>query len=275
MKTIICLGPKACDIGEAHESLSEGLVIKLIDKDIEGDNCYSISAQNSPEEYEKNTPKMSKFFSDITDEVLFILSGESEVASCSLKILQQIKDKKITIVYLLPQRDFLTIKQTLQERMIRNVMQEYARSGIFRNIILLDSSLVENIMGETSIKNFDTQFSATIMSLLRTYRNLQHLEAIIDHSNNPRDISRIMTLGYYDLSADAESSAYNMKMIDDKVYHFFLCDETLNGDAKMLREIKDKLKNKSIDNTKISYSIYNSTGNTDFCYVVSYSKAIQ
>lgn len=275
MKTIICLGTKACDIGEAHEALSEPLKIKLIDVDIEGENCFAIPTQISAEEYEKHTPDLSSFFSDISDQILFIVSGESEAANCSLKILQQIKHKSIDIIYLVPQRDFLITKQILQERVIRNVLQEYTRSGLFNRIILLDSVLVEGIMGETSIKNFDAQFSATVLSLLRHLRNLESLEPLIDSSNKPKENARILTLGYYDYVSDSELPAYNMSMIDDKIYHFFLSEQTLDSNAKMLREIKEKLKNKVIDTTRISFTINSNSAQTDFCFVVSHSKAVQ
>lgn len=276
MKTIICLGAKACDIGETYEISSDApYIIKLIDKDIEGENCFSIAPQNSPEEYERNTPDLAKFLSDIGDEVMFFLSGECEVANCALAILQQIKTKKISIVYLVPQLDFLTYTQKIQERVIRNVLQEYTRSGVFENIILLDSTLIESIMGETSIKNFDVQFNLTVKSLLRTHISIKTGEPIIDNSNKPKDASRIMTFAYYNSLNDSENSMYNMLSIDDKVYHFFLTEETLNGDSKVLRSIKDKLKSKVVDNTKVSYTINSTSADADFCFVVYCSKAIQ
>lgn len=273
MNSIICLGTKACDVGEAHEVLSEPLIIKLIDVNVEGENCFSLQPQQTPEEYEKNTPDLSAFFKDVGDEVLFIVSGECEAANCSLKILQQIKHKKINIVYLIPQLDFLTAKQVMQERVIRSVLQEYTRSGLFQSMILLDSLAIENLMGETTIKDFDAQFSVTILALLRNFRNLKLNEPIINNANKPKEISRIVTLGYYDFTNDIERLAFNLKLTDDKIYHFFLSEQTLGSSAKMLREIKDKIKTKAVDNTKVSFTINH--GATDFCFVVSYSRAVQ
>lgn len=44
MQTVICLGPKACDIGELFEKDSD-FQVKLIDKEIEGDNCFGLVKQ--------------------------------------------------------------------------------------------------------------------------------------------------------------------------------------------------------------------------------------
>ena len=113
MKSVICLGHKACDIGELFE---KSLQVKLIDIDIEGENCYSLAWQKSPEDYEKNVPKLDSFFSDISDDVLFITSSDSDAVSCSLKILEQIKNKNISIVYLRSDRSFLTSRGVMVDR---------------------------------------------------------------------------------------------------------------------------------------------------------------
>lgn len=275
MSSIICLGTKACDVGECFEIFSDTQIIKLIDIDIEGDNCYSLKRQKSAEEYEKNTPDLSDFFHDISDDVLFIVSGESDAANCSLKILQQIKHKEIRIIYISPQREFLTAKQIMQERVVRNVLQEYTRSGVFKEVILLDASAVENIMQETSIKDFDNQYNQTIVTLIRSYNSLEDGEKIIDQSSTPNELARILTFGYYDTESDSERSVYGLSLVSDKIYHFFLSEETLEGDSKFLKELKTKIKNKVIDNTRVSYTIRNTNNKTDFCFVVYYSKATQ
>jgi hypothetical protein len=275
MKTIICLGPKACSIGELYEVSAEPLTIKLIDKEVEGENCFSIPSQKTPEDYEKNTPDLTTFFSDITDEILFIVSGECEVANCSLKILHQIKDKKITIVYLVPSLDFLSTKQALQERVIRNILQEYTRSGLFQKIILLDNAAVESTLNSVSINNYESSFNGVIYSALQNHKAILIIDPILDYANKPKDISRIVTFGYYYVDTDQEVLLYNMNMVDDKIYHFYLSEETLNKDLKLLKTIKEKLKNKANENTKISYTIRMSSTESNFCFVEAYTKLIQ
>lgn len=275
MKSIVCLGKKACDIGECFEAYSETPSIKLIDVDIEGDNCFSVPPQKTAEEYEKNTPDLSSFLSDINEEVLFIVSGESAVANCSLRILQQIKYKKISIAYILPQLEFLTAKQVMQEKVIRSVLQEYARSGVFHEMILFNANMVEGLIGETSIKDFDSEYNLTVVRLLRSYFYSNSAEKIIDQSSPPQDVSRIITFGYYDITSDSERCAYDLKFVTDKIYHFFLSEETLDGNIKGLRELKNKIKNKAVDNTRVSYTIKTTSGKTDHCFVIYYSKATQ
>lgn len=275
MKTIICLGPKACDIGELFEEYPNLYYVRLIDKDIEGDNCFSIAPQKTPEEYEKNTPNLGQFFSKITDEVVFITSGAADVANSSLRILQQIKDKKISIVYLTPFSEFLTNKQVMQERLIRGVLQEYTRSGLFEKMIIFDNSLVERVMGPSTIKDYDFLFNNTIKKALENHYALSSGELIIDAANAPKEVSRILSFGYYYLEQDQELALNNLNMIDDKIYHFYLSEQTLNNDVKLLNTIKENLKKKTQENTKVSYTIRKSPTNNNFCFVEAYTKVVQ
>jgi len=274
MQTVICLGPKACDIGELFEN-NESYQVKLIDKEIEGENCFSLAKQKSPEDYEKNVPDMSAFLNDVCNEILFITTGECDVLSCSLKILQQIKNKDITIIYLRPNSDFLGRQGILQDRMAFNIFQEYTRSGLFKRLFLVNEENVEqHLLNEMPITEIYEAYLKMIYNFVLNLSSVQG-EPLINHFSEPKEISRICTFAFYDLHTDNEANMYNFNLVDDKVYHFFLTEETLNTNKKIMREIKDKLRNKAVDNTKISYTIYKTSGDTDYCFTVYYSKAIQ
>ena len=274
MKTVICLGPKACDIGELFEN-DNSFQVKLIDKEIEGDNCYSLAKQKNPEDYEKNVPDMSAFLSDVCNEILFITTGECDVLSSSLKILQQVKDKNITVIYLRPNADFLGRQGILQDRMAFNIFQEYTRSGLFKRLFLINEENIEqHLLNEMPI----TEIYDSYLKMIRNFilnLNCVEEEPLINHFSQPKEISTISTFAFYDLHTNTEVCMSNFSLVDDKVYHFFLTEETLNTNTKIMREIKDKLKNKVVDNTKVSYTIYKASGDTDYCFVVYYSKAIQ
>lgn len=274
MQTIICLGPKACDIGEIFEN-NENYQVKLIDKEIEGDNCYSLAKQKSSEDYEKNVPDMSVFLSDICNEILFITTGECDVLSSSLKILQQVKDKSITLIYLRPNADFLGRQGILQDRMAFNIFQEYTRSGLFKRLFLVNEENIEqHLLNEMPITEIYEAYLKMIYNFILNL-NIVDSEPLINHFSEPKETSRISTYAFYDLHTDIEVPMYNFYLVDDKAYHFFLTEETLNTNKTIMREIKDKLKNKGVDNTKISYTIHKAAGETDYCFVVYYSKAIQ
>lgn len=80
------------------------------------------------------------------DEVLFVCVGSSEITGCALKVLEEIKDKKITVLYIRPDLTFLNEKAKIQERIVYNIFQEYARSGLFEKIFLFDNLVLEKVI---------------------------------------------------------------------------------------------------------------------------------
>lgn len=270
MRTVICLGHKACDIGELFE---KDFQVKLIDVDIEGENCFSLSAQKTPEDYEKNVPQMDTFFNDISDEVLFITSADTDALSCSLKILEQIKHKSISIVYLRSDRSFLTSRGVMVDRVAFNVLQEYTRSGLFKNMFLIDETQMDAFVSESAVEEYYETYLKFVRDMILNHISSQG-EAIIDNNIAPAENERIATFAIYNLADDRETALYNINFINTKNYHFFLTEDTLKNDKKIMRSIKEKIKNKAVDSTRVSYTIRSTSAKTDYCFVVYYSKAI-
>lgn len=271
MQTVICLGPKACDLGEVFEK-NKNFKIKLVDKDIEGRNCFSLSKQNTPEDYEKHCPDMGAFFSDVTEDVLFITSGDCDVLSSSLRILYQIKEKNISILYLKSSKE---ISINLQDKVAFNVFQEYTRSGLFKKIFLLDEGLLENFLGDIPISDWYDNYIQLIYNTYNSIKIIDDREPIINNSIPSKDISRISTFGFYNLESDSENLFFNIKNCDDKCYNFIINETALKTDNKLFKLIKENIKNKSLDNLKISYKIYSTTNDKNYCYVVANTKFIQ
>jgi len=59
-----------------------------------------------------------------------------------LRVLEQIRDKKIDIFYIRPDVDLLIGELRLQERAIFGILQEYARSGLFSSFTIFSNPAI-------------------------------------------------------------------------------------------------------------------------------------
>ena len=271
MQTIICLGPKACDIGELFEKNNK-YKVKLIDKNIEGENCFSLSNHPTPEDYEKKCPDMTNFFSDVTEEITFITSGDCDVLSASLAILSYLKNKNLNILYLKPTKNF---NINLVDKVAFNVFQEYARSGLFKKIFLIDETQIELFLSDIPISDWYENYLELIYKTYVSIDSLNDKEAVIDNYFPPKDLSRISSFGFYHLENDVENMFFELKNIDDKCYNFVINETALKTDNKLFKLIKENIKNKAVDNTKISYRIHSTNNEKTYCYVLAHTKFIQ
>lgn len=274
MLTIIGLGSAGCNIAEMFEEY-DTIKVKLIDVDIEGENCFSLPLYQNPEDYEKNLPNLNHFLSDCTKKILFIVAGSGKVSGASLRILSHLKDREISILYIRPDRQIISNIGEMQERLTFNVFQEYARSGVFEKVYLINNSNIENILGDNPVIGYNENLNKIIFNVVSGILSLDSKNPIINNFTAPKDTSRISTYGLYDLETDTERLFYNLEQIDDKCYYFIINEEILKTDGKLFKKIKETMKQKITNNIKISYKIFSSSSEINYCYVVNYSKKIQ
>jgi ABC-type lipoprotein export system ATPase subunit len=96
--------------------------------------------------------------------VLFVVGGSGSVSSASLSVLKHLKNKcKINVLYVKPDMSFLSpLKQKL-ERMVYNVFQEYARSGLFERLYIVSNSELENIIGGVPVKLYNEKINEILV----------------------------------------------------------------------------------------------------------------
>jgi hypothetical protein len=274
MHTIISLGQVGCDLAEVFETNPE-YKVKLLDTDIEGDNCFSLAKQQTSEDYEKNVPDLSDFFKDVGEKIIFMVDGSAKIAGASLQILKQLKDKEIDILYLRTDTQLLNNIGKLQDRLAFNVLQEYARSGLFRTATLVSIPEIENILGDMPIVEYSKNINRVIYNSVAGVKKFETEEPIIDNSSQPNEVSRIMTYGVYSLENDVEKLFYPLDFIDDKCYYFGINENDLKTNSKLFRLIKERMREKVLDKTKISYRIHHTGYEQSFCYVAAWSRKIQ
>ena len=274
MYTIIGLGSAGCNIAEKFENKADYLV-KLIDHDIEGENCFSLKKQEMPEDYENNTPDLTSFFENITKKVVLVVGGSGKISGASLQILKQLKTREINVLYIRPDRELLSSNGKLQEKLTFNVFQEYARSGVFKNIFLVNNEDIGQIIGDIPIMEYYNKINTVIYNSVSNFLNHSDKDAIIDVSTPPKEISRIITFGIYDIENDVERLFYPLDFVDDKHYNFAIKEHDLKSNGKLFKDIKEKMKQKITANTKISYNIFSTNFEQNYCYVVGYSRKIQ
>ena len=176
MDTIIGLGKAGCAIADKFAEYPQYKIFKIDSEglDPKRKNCHLLKKQDSPEKYEKATRTMKTFFSKTTDDILFVLSGSGIISGASLQILKNLKDKNVNILYIKPDLEFLGHTNIMQERVVRNVLQEYTRSGLFNRIFLVDNKKVEEVIGEVPIIGYYDKLNDLIVSTFHMVNVYNH-----------------------------------------------------------------------------------------------------
>jgi hypothetical protein len=271
---IIGLGKAGCAIAKAIAEYPEYRAY-MIDNGAKGVRCFDFPLYEHPEEYENSTPDMTEFFQDVEGEVVFVLSGASKISGACLKIMQHLKDHKITIIYIKPNLDTLEDVKVKMHRVCFGVLQEYARSAVFERIIIIENNSVESILGEIPIMGYYDSLNKTIIETFHMLNVLSNSEPVMGKVNNTREASRISTIGTVDIDSGEEKMFFSLDNIREKCYFYNIKGEDLRTDGNLLKTITRQVNELKSEDSRSSYAIYSSKYDQNYIFSFYHTPYVQ
>ena len=273
MDTIIGLGSAGCNIADKFAEYNQYKIYK-IDCDLEGfkqDGIFTMPWQDSSERYEEKCPDLSNFFKDVAGEILFVTGGSGNISGATLSILEHLKHCDITVLYVRPDLSSINITKIKQEWVAFNVLQEYARSGAFKRIYLVDNSKIEEHLGDVPVIGYYDKLNDMIVSSLHMLNVYDHIKPVVDTFYEPLVGRRISTIGFYDSENSENKLFYSLDNIREMRYYYAINKKKLETDGDVLKKIRKQIENK----IETSYGIYATEYEQDYIYTVAHSSEIQ
>ena len=266
MQTIIGLGKAGCNIADKFLAYPQYEVYKIDTGLINTSRCFNVPKQNHPEKYEENCPNLEGFFREIEGEILFITSC-GLISASSLRILEQLKSKcEINVLYIRPDRSFLSELKTLNDNVLFHVFQEYARSAVFKKIYLIDNAELSKIVGNIPLREHYDKINQLITSTIHMINVFDNSDAEVQTFAEPIETARILTFSILDYEKNEEKLFFDLDIPRDKRYYYGIPESILQTDEKLLKKITEQLKIlKKYDKMKVSYGIYST--NYEYIYV--------
>lgn len=276
MNTIIALGGAACNIAEKFLQYPQYSVY-LIDSEKRKTeaNFKKIAARDSHEEYEKRCPAMKSFFKNIKGSVLFIVTGSGDISGASLKILSYLKHCRINILFIRPDLDLRSDGQAMQNKIVFQILQQYARSGTFERLYVVDNLNLESILGELPVIGYYEKLNYLVSSTVHMLNIYSNINSVINTFSTPLKIARISTFGLIDVSTGEEKLFYDLQYPREKLYFYAINEEKLISDSSLMRTVTKQVKDKSSEKLNVSYGIFSTNYDQDYGYVISHATYIQ
>jgi len=279
LKNILALGNAAAAIASSLEKHDTYKIYKI--SNLEGTskdpNHYLLPVLESAEMYEAlNILGKIKFLKEIKKEVTFFVCGASTSAALSLKILESLYKRgiRIKVVYFQPEIDLLSEEQTLQERTIRNILQEYARSGLFENLTLASNKILEGFVGSINVFDYYKQINDTFCDSYHMIEVFKNTKPIMSTFTRVKESCRIKTIGVSSISCeDKIFSPFNQEV--EVLYYFGINEEKLKTQGNFFKELTTSVKARMTEETKAYFGIYPTDYESDYIYVEYFSPKIQ
>lgn len=271
MDTVIGLGKAGCAIADKFAQYPQYKTFKIDSEglDPKSKNCHLLKKQDSPEKYEKTVRSMKTFFAKTTDNILFVLSGSGMISGASLQILKNLRGKKVNILYIKPDMEFLGHMNILQERVVRNVLQEYTRSGVFNRIFLVDNKKVEEVLGDVPIIGYYDRLNELIVSTIHMVNVYDHQKAIHATPFDKADTTRISTFGIVNVDEGKEKLFFSLDNIREKCYYYAINSKALETDGKLLRTLTDNINKNIGKDVRAGFQVYSTSYEQNYGYLVA------
>jgi|TARA_R110000824_G_scaffold139990_5_gene305494 hypothetical protein len=280
MDKVIGLGRMGCAVAEELSTHPEYRIYK-IDADTDERASLSVGTFVSMDEYEKNVDQgeVSIYLRSVRagDDVLVIVEGGDPVSGAALKILECIKESHIHVLYICPERDMISQINKRDDKIAFNIFQQYARSGVFEKLFLVNKTNVESLMGDVSVQNYEKSIGHFISYVVAMINYFNHTEPKISNKIKSLPYCRIATYGVSSLE-DANEDTHLLFPLDEVTdIHFYYGIPTtdVTGDATLMKKIKNHAKRYASSGQSVSFSVYETSFDQMMVLCTAFSHKIQ
>jgi hypothetical protein len=235
----------------------------------------TIKERHTHEEYDTHFPNLKRKLKFAKDEVLVVVCGGAQISGGILQLLHQLKENRISVLYIQPDLALASETQKTQERIVRNVLQEYARSGLLEIIYLVDNLQVEKGIGDVSILGYYDVLNQAIVNTFHMLNIFRHTEPVIGNFIKPSPLSRIATVGILEVDAGKEKWFYDLTETRDVVYYYGINEQQLTEDGTLFGKITTYVKDQLSPGVDVSYGVFKTTYDQKYCYCIKYSSMVQ
>ena len=275
METIIGLGKAGCAVAREFAKYPQYEVYLIDTTPSSEDNFFHLTPQKSHEDYEANCPSFEEFFKDIDKSCLFVVGGGSKISGASLAVLSHLREHETSVLYLHPDEDELIGTTLLQHNVVFGVLQEYTRSSLFKRMYIVQKSKIEETLQDLPVIGYYDKINECLVSTIHMTNVFSNTDSEFDTFREIDAAASISTFGIFNLDTDEEMLYYDIKLPRERRYYFAINRETLQTDGKLLKDIKEKIKNRIDGMTKISYGIFSTNYDANYGYCGYYSSLIQ
>ena len=274
MDTLIGLGGVGHKLTKAFSKHPQYKII-TIDHQIGSDIC--VPKQEDPEKYEENFPDINDSLGDVTGDILFVVSGASIISGASLRILQQLHGKgNISILYIHPDISILSQTRMLQTNLVFGSLQQYARSGVFKQFYAIDNQQIDKILGGAPIMGYYDSLNEVIVATIHMINVFSHTEPVVGTLSNPKKTCRISTFGILNPETGEESPFFSLDNVKEKRYYYAIPETELKTDKTLMNKIMTQVKDTPQEkDTKVSYGVFSTQYSDKYAYFIASTSEIQ
>jgi len=240
------------------------------------DEGKGISKCVSHESYEQNVPKLGKKLKlGKEQDIWFVVCGAGMISSTSLAVLEQVQDRNVRVALISPDPFLLSKTQAKHNRVVWNVLQEYARSGLVNSVYLFSNRHMESFIGQGTIEDLYTNINNGIANFIVTNHWFEKKQPMVGHVFEPMVNSVIRTVSLGKIEDHEENMFFPLDNITEVCYYYSINEERIKSEKNLLTKIKEHVILEREEGKEASFAIWQNTTDYSYFYSIKYTHFIQ
>ena len=264
---MVGLGEAGKNIVNLFKPHTKNYKIIVLDEDI------GIKKQDTVEKYDEQPIKLTQKGLKSHDEAFLFLCGSGKIAGASLRVLEALKSFKTTVVYIVPDLEFCSREEKLRHKVHFGVLQEYARSDMYENLIILDNKKIMGIAGAGTALKYFSKVNYFIYSTIQNLMYCKHTQPDFGKLHEKKIISRISTIGIGKFEEE-EKLLFSLDNITETCYIINIEEEDLDNDPEVIPKCQAIVRDNKKKDRDTSYAIWRSSEENHF-YSLHHTHFIQ
>lgn len=218
-----------------------------------------IEEKENVEQYDEIDFKFKQRGLKSHDKAILFVCGSGKVAGASLRVLEALKGWETTVYYITPDVEFLTKEEFLRHKVHFGVLQEYTRSGMLKEMVLLDNKSILEIAGTGTVTNYYEKANFFIYSLIQNLMYCEHTKPDFGKIHPVREISRISTISFCKFRSIEEKMIFPLDNITETCYYMNIEEEDLDNDDSIIPTCQQIVRENKAKNRNTSFAIWKSS----------------
>ena len=266
MSVLIGLGKAGCDIVSGFSDRHKKITI---------DAGSELPEFSSPEDYDLKLSNYQHLLDFEEEECFFFVCGAGKVSAASLRLLETIQGKKVNLIYIYPEEIMLSPTQRKLNKVAFNVFQEYTRSGLLNSMYLMCNETITSMLPYITIENLYEHLNEAIINVFENVIFYLHQQPIMGSHHEPKNVSRIRTIEYGDLTTGKKSLYYPLDNTTETCYINIVSDNEMKTNKDLLSQLKKKILDDRDNSIISSFVVFKSDYEQSFYYAIRFTHFLQ
>jgi hypothetical protein len=237
------------------------------------DENNGIEKRDSVEEYDEHKIVFKQRGLKSHSKAALFVCGSGKIAGASLRVLEALAGWETTVFYIVPDLEFASREEKRRHRAHFGILQEYARSGKVKEMVILSNEKIISIVGYGTALNYYEKVNFFMYNTIQKIMYCRHVDPDFGSIKEKREISRISTIGLGKLKEE-ERLLFPLSNITESMFLMNIEEEDLNGDIEIIPRCQQIVRKAKLEERDASFAIWKSSEDNHF-YSLHYTHFIQ